>query len=64
MSFVSSSVGFENDDIIRIQRSILTGEDGINGLDLEILSVTVENRIDDVDVEPFRNLCRKTTFRI
>jgi len=49
--FVSSSVGFENDDIIRIPGSILTGEDGVNDLDLKITSVTAENRIDVVDIE-------------
>jgi len=51
VSFVSSSVGFENDDIIRIPGSILTGEDGVNDLDLKITSVTAENRIDVVDIE-------------
>jgi len=51
VSFVSSSVGFENNDIIRITGSILTGEDGINGLDLEITSITAENKIDVIDVE-------------
>jgi len=51
VSLKSTTIGFEVDDIIRIDGSKLTGEDGTNDLELEITAVTTDNRIGVVDIE-------------
>jgi len=52
VSSIVSSIGFEVGDIIKIIGSKLTGEDGINDLELKITTITADNRIDDVVIEP------------
>lgn len=48
---VDNSVNFDVGDYILVKGSVLTGEDTVNDLRIDITSVDVANKIDDVEVD-------------